>query len=316
MVYQKGSFSKAAQALYLTQPALSIAIQKVEHEIGMPLFDRSQKPLALTEAGRFYIETLEQMRILEKQLNSQLLDLTSMNTGNVHIGASTYFISCILPPVLIRFKRKYPGVTLNITEAGSYELRELLKEQKVDITFLSHMEEGSPFKGRPAFRDRILLAVPADLPVNSLLRDFSMTSADVQAGQPWQEDQPCVDLTHFGQIPFVLLKPQYDLRRRADSFFEACGVEPNICMEVSQIVTSYALAQAGIGAAFVPDRTVTRACPELVFYKLDFPRTVRNMSVATNRKSYVSTAVSQFIEMFTAYYGEEEKKNKTPPPPA
>ena len=55
-VWQKGSFSKAAQALYLTQPALSLAIQKVENEIGMPLFDRSKKPLALTEAGQIYLD--------------------------------------------------------------------------------------------------------------------------------------------------------------------------------------------------------------------------------------------------------------------
>lgn len=67
-VYEKGSFSKAARALYLTQPALSIAVQKAEEKIGMPLFDRSQKPLKLTPAGEVYIEKIRQIRQLEDEL--------------------------------------------------------------------------------------------------------------------------------------------------------------------------------------------------------------------------------------------------------
>ena len=66
-VYQKGSFAKAAQSLYLTQPALSIAVQKVEARIGMPLFDRGQKPLKLTSAGEIYIEKIEEILHIEKE---------------------------------------------------------------------------------------------------------------------------------------------------------------------------------------------------------------------------------------------------------
>lgn len=302
MVYRKGSFSKAAQALYLTQPALSIAIQKVENEIGMPLFDRNQKPLALTEAGRIYIEALEQIKALEKKLNSQLLDLTSMNVGNVRIGATSYLLSCILPPVLLRFKKRYPGITLDIVEAGAYELRELLKEQKLDMMLLSRIDEDSLFVGRPAFRDRIILAVPANLSINERLRDRAMTCADIQMGRPWRQDQPCVDLKDWQGVPFILLEPKYELRRRSDTFFAECGIKPNVCMEVSQVVTAYALAQAGLGATFVPDRAVTGHCEDLVFYKLASQHIDRNMQIATNRKSYVSLPAKRFMEMLVAYY--------------
>ena len=61
------SFSKAAEKLYLTQPALSIAVRKVERSIGMPLFDRSCKPLALPPAGEIYLETIKKMLLLEKE---------------------------------------------------------------------------------------------------------------------------------------------------------------------------------------------------------------------------------------------------------
>ena len=80
-VWQKGSFSKAAQACYLTQPALSLAIQKVENEIGMPLFDRSKKPLALTEAGQIYLDHIRQVKALEEERKNRLYDITSMQRG-------------------------------------------------------------------------------------------------------------------------------------------------------------------------------------------------------------------------------------------
>ena len=92
-VYQKGSFSKAAESLYMTQPALSISIQKVETEIGMPLFNRDKKPLELTEAGKLYIEKIRQIMHLENELAQQLGDLTSLKTGKLRVGGSHYFNS-------------------------------------------------------------------------------------------------------------------------------------------------------------------------------------------------------------------------------
>ena len=108
-VYQKGSFSKAAESLYMTQPALSISIQKVETEIGMPLFNRDKKPLELTEAGKLYIEKIRQIMHLENELAQQLGDLTSLKTGNLRVGGSHYFNSYILPPVIADFKKNGPA---------------------------------------------------------------------------------------------------------------------------------------------------------------------------------------------------------------
>lgn len=301
-VYQKRSFSKAAQALFLTQPALSIAVQKVEDEIGMPLFDRSQKPLGLTEAGRIYIEKIRQIQIIEDQLDQQLHDLSELNVGNVRIGASSYFISYILPPVFIRYQQLYPGVHLDITEAGAYELKEMLKDQKLDLTFTSRPNSEPYFKNYPAFQDRILLAVPASAPVNEALKEFAMTGEDIINRKHLLFECPSVNLAHFADTPFILLDSRYEMRRRTDSFFASAGIQPSIRMEVTQIVTSYALALSGIGATFIPDRIVVRPQNDLVYYKLIFPRIIRDMHIVTNRKSYVSHAAQLFIELFCDYY--------------
>lgn len=95
-VYKHGSFSKAAESLFITQPALSISIQRVENSIGMPLFDRSKKPLTLTEAGSLYIRKYQQIEHLEQELTQQLNDLSELNTGSLRIGGSHYFNSYVV----------------------------------------------------------------------------------------------------------------------------------------------------------------------------------------------------------------------------
>ena len=77
-IYRQKSFSKAAQALFITQPALSIAISKLEASLGMPLFDRSTRPISLTPAGRIYLQTIEKTRALEQDLRHQLDDIRAL----------------------------------------------------------------------------------------------------------------------------------------------------------------------------------------------------------------------------------------------
>ena len=74
-VYTEGSFSKAAEKLFITQPALSIAIKKIEDEIGMPLFDRKKKPLTLTDAGEIYIDAIKKMQITEMESMQKINDI-------------------------------------------------------------------------------------------------------------------------------------------------------------------------------------------------------------------------------------------------
>ena len=171
-VYQSGSFSKAAQALYLTQPALSIAIQKVEAEIGMPLFIRDKKPLELTDAGKVYIEKVKQIMHLEAELSKELSDLSSLNIGSLVLGGTHYLNSYILPPVLTTFQKQYPGVHLELVEASSNELIEMLRENKIDLTFNCIPNPKDNFRRTPIFKDNVLVAVPTSYPINKTLKEL------------------------------------------------------------------------------------------------------------------------------------------------
>ncbi len=302
MVYQKGSFSKAAQALYMTQPALSIAVQRVEAEIGMPLFRRDRQPLELTEAGKLYIEKIRQMEVLEHELEQQLQDLSQLKTGTLRIGGSHYFNSYVLPPVLAQYQAKWPGVHLVLTEGGSARLLALLNERQIDLTFHCMPAPHERFHRIPAFRDTILLAVPWVFPVNRQLSYCALTAEDVLAGTHRKEGCPAADLRQLADTPFLLLTPGNNLRDRALSFFQEAGITPPVVMELSQLVTAYHLASAGLGAVFISDRLVGNRGEKMLYYPLRSPLATRTFDIVLPGKTYVSQAQKVFVQLFCDYY--------------
>lgn len=301
-VYQKGSFSKAAESLYMTQPALSISIQKVETEIGMPLFNRDKKPLELTEAGKLYIEKIRQIMHLENELAQQLGDLTSLKTGNLRVGGSHYFNSYILPPVIADFKKKWPGIDLQLTEAGSNELLDMLKEDLIDLTFNCTPDPHDKLRRVPGFKDTILLAVSTRFTVNDHLRKAALTTGDILSRRYLEENCPAVTMEAFADTPFILLSPGNNLYSRSQILFQEAGVIPPVAMQVSQLVTAYHLAQSGIGATLISDWMVIGKHPEMVYYKIDSPLASRVFDIVTPGKNYLSNAQKAFIALFQEYY--------------
>lgn len=302
MVYQKGSFSKAAQALYMTQPALSIAVQRVENEIGMPLFRRDHQPLELTEAGKVYIAKIRGIQFLEYQLEQQLGDLSSLKTGRLRLGGSHYINSYILPPVLAEYQKNWPGIRLELKESGSGDLISLVKDNVIDLTFNCNPSPKDTFHRIPAFEDRILLAVPAAFPVNSRLTGQAMTSDDVLRGVHLTDAPVPVNISCFSDTPFLLLTPGNNLHERAETIFQDSGVTPVIRLEVSQLVTAFHLCCAGMGAAFISDRLVTVPDDRVLYYQLDSPLAHRFFDIVIPGKTYVSVAQKAFVDLFVSYY--------------
>ncbi len=97
-IYRCGSFSAAARNLYITQPAISIAVKKEEQELGQPIFERSSSRILLTDAGRAYIDAVEKLHRIEEDLKVYCNDLSNLKTGALRIGASSFFLSSIVSP--------------------------------------------------------------------------------------------------------------------------------------------------------------------------------------------------------------------------
>lgn len=303
-IYRDGSFTKAAENLYLTQPALSMAVRQEEKNIGAALFDRSRRPLALTSAGEAYIRTAERMKYLEADLARELEDLHSMRTGRLHIGGTHYLNCYILAELLAGFSRKYPGIRLEVTEDSSARLASLLEKRELDLIFSCAPELIKRFEHRPAFYDHILLAVPRDVPVSGELRQCAMSSRDIQQRRHLSPDCLEVSLEQFRELEFILLQKGNNLYDRSAHMFESAGFAPKVKLALSQLVTAYRFAENGVGATFVCDRIV-QAIPSqnLMFYSIGSPEKDRLFYTLLPQRNYTAYAVKAFMEYALEQFG-------------
>ncbi len=298
-VYQEKSFTKAAEDLFLTQPALSMAIRKVEDSLGMPIFDRSVRPMGLTPAGEAYMEFIRNTQNLEREFLQQMQDIREVNTGSIRMGGSHYINAYIMPKVLASFALEYPRIKINLIESSSAVLSQMLGRREVDITFNCNPKFMQDFERYPAFEDHLLLAVPKSFRVNDALADKSLNANDVVSQRHFQSDCPCVTLDSFRNLEFILLNPGNNLHDRAKQLFQEAGFYPQVKLELSQLVTAYHLADASMGATFVSDRLVMPGEDHLFYYKLDSELTKRVFYMLLPNREYTSKAVRAFVDHCT-----------------
>ena len=111
-VWRERSFSAAARKLFVSQPALSASVKKVEAELGLPIFDRGRTPLQLTDAGRAYIESAERIFRIQRDLGRYCHDLAGLQSGTLSLGGTNFFASCFLPAMIQAFSQKYEASLL------------------------------------------------------------------------------------------------------------------------------------------------------------------------------------------------------------
>lgn len=298
-IYQCGSFSKAAESLFITQPALSIAIKKVEQEIGAAIFNRNQRPLTLTSIGELYIDHIKKELLLEQQLAQQLNDIQGLKSGDLKIGGTHYMNAFLLPTYIAKFNTLYPNINITMSETSSDVLIEMLKDNQLDFTFSCDEEVIKEFDSYPTFSDHILLAVPKNIRLSEQLQAQALTAAEIKQQQHLREGCPTVDLHAFTDISFIRIDAHVNLGRRTLKMFEEAEMLPRIKVKVPQLVTAFQLAVHSIGATFISDRLVTGSESSLIFFKLQSPQAERKYSLLLPHKAYVPRAVKEFIKLFS-----------------
>ncbi len=295
-VYQEGSFSRAAQKLFITQPALSIAVKKVEDAIGLPIFDRTKKPLSLTDAGRIYIEAIMKIQLMELERDKRLNDIRNLETGLIRIGGTHYLNSYILPPYLVSFSRQYPGIKLDIEERSSFETARMLAGNEVDLTFSCSPSMIRHYPCYPMFEDHIVLAVPPAHPFNEEYREAALSAEDIVNGKHLESGCRKISIHDTKDLEIIILRKGNNLRERVLEMYHNEGLEPRAKLDLNQLVTAFHLAEAGLGANFTCDKVV-RATSTAIFYALDNPLATREFYVLTPREAYISVAVQKMIEL-------------------
>ena len=301
-LYKEGNFSKAAAKLFISQPALSMAIQKTEASLGMPLFDRSTRPMRLTPAGEIYIAAIRKTQYLEQDLSQQIQDIKSLKTGTVSIGGTNYINSYILPDILAGFNQEYPELKISLKEGSAYQMESMLKERTIDLSISCDPGIIVNFKGFQLFTDHLLVAVPKQIPIPEEILGCTLSAADIINKKHLAPEYPAVSVSSFKNLDFILLEEGNNLYDRSMKIFENAGFSPSVKIQLSQLVTAHHLAESGYAATFISDRLIKHEDSNLNYFKLEDKESLRTFYILSHPDRYISNAVSAFIDYIQDYF--------------
>ncbi len=299
-VYQEGSISKAAQKLFVSQPSLSVMIQKIEEEVGVPLFDRTCKPIRLTEAGQEYIKATEEMLHIEKAFENYLEACQQLQTGSLTIGSNQLLSSLVLPRYIGQFIAKYPNIRLNLVDDNSVVLENMAISGALDLVLDNHPLDRNMFEQHILRKEQLLLAVPRDFECNARLESYQLTYEDILAGKHLRKTSKYAPLSAFAEIPFVTMTKQNDTRRRSDEILHEAGIKPENILEIDRLVTLYSFVEQGTAASIVSDTLVQYLQSHgggVVFYRLNSVHASRELYLSYKRNRYYSKAMEAFGEL-------------------
>ena len=298
-IYQEKSISKAAKKLFISQPSLSLMVKKLEEQIGAPLFDRSSKPIQMTEVGNRYIAAVEQFRNVEQNFEDYLRAINDLEAGSLGIGSNQLLSTLVLPRYIANFTREHPNIKLRLLDANSITLENQLSSGQLDILIDNYALPQDQFEKQYLTTEYLLLAVPDTFAQTNDLETCRLTYQDV-INLRRVEKKKVVPLEYFQNIPFIMMNRDNDIRRQTDAIFQETGFSPKILFEMDRLTSLYSYIEQGVAASVVSDTLVrnirgvdqSRIC----FYPLPTVHAIRNIYVSYKRNKYYSRAMASFIE--------------------
>lgn len=306
-VYKERSFSNAARNLYISQPALSGMIKKIEKNIGMPLFDRSTTPIQLTECGKKYIKTAEKIMSLEDEFAYYVGKLDELKTGRLTVGSTYLFSSFVLPKYIKKFKASYPDVKVSLFEENSNLLEKKLANGELDFVVDNYLLDEKVYDRISMMKERLLLAVPASFSSNRRASTYQLTVNDIINDVHLNPSFPAVPLKKFQDEPFMVMRQNNDTRDRVEAICKRANISLNVTLKLNQLMTVYHLLKFELGASFVSD-TIVKCFPSndtVLYYKLDDLAAVRDVYLFYRRNRYLTRSMEEFMKIVLEEQPEE-----------
>lgn len=275
-IADEGGFTQAARKLRLSQPSLSLAIKKLEEEVGHPLFDRLTRRVVPTEAGEHLIATARRILGELEQSVSEVRELKGGVSGKLRVGAIPTIGPFILPEVIDRFVRRYPSVDLHVTEHVTSRLMQMLETGDLDIALTSSVSERTGIHMDKAGDEDLLVILPDNHPLSH--------GNTVK----WQE---------LENERFLVLGEEHCLSEQISWFCRKNKVSGRTMLQGAQLGTVAALVERGLGVSVVPALMAAGVYPGCTFRPTADPQPSRPIYLAWSILRYRPQAGRVFIEM-------------------
>lgn len=230
--FQLGSFNKAAEALYLTQPSVTARIQSLERELGGPLFYRDNKQISLTERGKQFLPYAQKILNAYQEISTSLRE-QPLSGNNLTIGCTLLMSTHILPEILPLYREKYPGVNIRILVGSSAYVLEKVLNKEADFG-LARTVSHPLIDSFHLHTDNLRLMVPSTHPFRSMPA-HKLT---------WEKvgREPHIVLAH-GTLEWLMIQRHYHRNQ----------ILPNIMMEVDNFEAAKKMVMRGVGISFLPE---------------------------------------------------------------
>ncbi|WP_100330669.1 LysR family transcriptional regulator [Bacillus xiapuensis] len=269
------SFTKAAESLHVSQPALSKMVKNLEEEMGVQLLDR--KNLKLTDAGKIVYDKARNILQQVNDLSSSLSDLTKLKKGTLHIGIPSIIGTLFFPTIIAQFRRLYPGITIKMSEHGARTVEKRLEEDLIELGIAVLPVDEQSFETVPFIEEDIMVIMRKNHPLS---HRQSLTLKDVQ-----KED-------------FVFFQEDFTLHGLLKKACRREGFEASIVLESNQWDFVAEMVEADLGISFFPYSLSKRLDPERIsLVPLDNDLLKWKLAVILKKNRYISFAAREFLKL-------------------
>lgn len=278
-VAKQGSFTRAAERLHMTQPAVTFQIKQLEEQFNTRLIERGHGQLALTPAGEIVLAYAERILELNDELGSRIAELTDELTGTLNIGTSTTIAAYWLPHLLEGFKRRYPHVVPRVMVGNSAYIEGRVARKDLDLGLIEIVTDDPSLERRTAGRDELMVICAPDHPLAS---------------------HETLEATALAAYPFITREPGNAIRELAEEYFSAAGIgmgDLQIAAELGSLAAVKQLARQGFGYGIASHAAILRDVKEstLVAISLD-PPLYTPLEVIFPRDRFRSRLITTFAD--------------------
>jgi DNA-binding transcriptional LysR family regulator len=276
-VAEAGSFTRAAERLHLSQPALTVQIRRLEEAVGARLFDRNSRNVALTPTGR---DLLPLLRKSLQDMENVLRDARALGegeSGTIRLACLPTFAASVLPELVIGMKRDVPRAAFQIRDVVASTVNALVRSEDADIGLTGGDVLDPMLEVLHAGVDRLVVVCPEGHALAKKRR---------------------VGLSDLARASLVLTAPGTSVRAVVDAALSESREPLEIACEPTYMMTAVAMVRAGLGVTILPETArEVRAEPGLVVKKIDHPAFVRSIAIVKKRGRTLPAITERFVKL-------------------
>ena len=269
------SFTRAAAALHVSQPALSQQVRQLEESLGTTLFDRSGRTTRLTDAGEVYLRYAKRAAQELQEAKRAIDDLGDLSRGSLRVGVTPTFTSYLVGPLVEAFHGRYPNITLVVREIAQEAMEELLLADEVDVGIAFDNGHHLDLESQALLVETLALVVGKQHPL--------ATTASI-------------GLEALNSESLILLSAEFATREQIDSYCRQHNIRPHVQVEANTISALIEVVSRTKLSTLLP-ATIAQAHEQLVAIELDQQRLQRTAVLMQRKGVYQTAAARAFVEL-------------------